>query len=56
LPVAPAELLGVGIGDMVTVIGPTDEGRELLVTATFRGPRPDDPFWFGSGSPFPRLE
>ena len=56
LPIALAELLGVGIGDMVTVIGPTDEGRELLVTATFEGPRPDDPFWFGSGSPFPRLE
>ncbi len=53
LPARVAELLGVRIGDEVSVVGPTDETRILRVTATFVGPTPEDPFWFGSQSPFP---
>jgi len=56
LPASVADLLGVGIGDEIKVIGPTDEARSLHVTATFGGPRPEDPFWFGSQSPFPATE
>jgi len=51
-----AERLGVGIGDAVTVIGPTDVERTLRVTATYGRPRTDDDFWFGSQTPIPEEE
>ncbi|HET9724879.1 MAG TPA: ABC transporter permease [Actinomycetota bacterium] len=51
-----AERLGVGIGDTVTAIGPTDAEQALRVTATYGRPRGDDPFWFGSQTPIPEEE
>lgn len=51
-----AERLGVGIGDTVTAIGPTDAERALRVTALYARPTPDDPFWFGSQTPIPEEE
>jgi putative ABC transport system permease protein len=44
---------GLEIGDTVAVLGPTGKQVELTVSGTFLPPDPDDPFWFGSRSPFP---
>lgn len=51
-----AQVFGVGIGDTVTAIGPTDLERELLVTGIYGRPRPDDLFWYGTQTPIPEEE
>ncbi|MEO8424280.1 MAG: FtsX-like permease family protein [Actinomycetota bacterium] len=44
---------GVQIGDRVTLVGPGDDVAELTVSGTFLPPDENDPFWFGSRTPFP---
>lgn len=51
-----AETLGVGIGDTVTAIGPTDVEASLTVTGIYGRPKPDDPFWYGTQTPIPEEE
>jgi putative ABC transport system permease protein len=48
-----AQLLGVRAGDQLAVIGPTGERIELSVAGTYVSPQGNDPYWFGSQSPFP---
>ena len=48
-----ARTLGLRRGDRVAIIGPTDQARDLVVTGTYEVLDRDDPFWFGSQSPFP---
>jgi FtsX-like permease family protein len=48
-----AETRGLNVGDTVVLLGPGDEAVELIVSGTFLPPDSDDPFWFGSRSPFP---
>jgi hypothetical protein len=48
-----AQLLGVRAGDQLGVIGPTGERIELSVVGTYVSPEGNDPYWFGSQSPFP---
>jgi hypothetical protein len=48
-----AQLLGVGAGDPLDIIGPTGERIELRVVGTYDSPDRADPFWFGSQNPFP---
>ena len=51
--VAAAKTFGLHRGDDVTVIGPTGKELTLTLTGTYDPPNPDDPFWFGTQSPFP---
>ncbi|MGE5460969.1 MAG: FtsX-like permease family protein [Solirubrobacterales bacterium] len=51
-----AETLGVGIGDTVTAVGPTDTEQRLRVTGIYGRPTPGDPFWFGAQTPIPEEE
>jgi FtsX-like permease family len=53
LHVGVAQLLGVRTGDRLAAIGPTGERIELTVTGTYVSPERDDPYWFGSQTPFP---
>jgi hypothetical protein len=48
-----ARTLRLGIGDAVTILGPTDEELDLVISATYDTPEPSDPFWFGARNPFP---
>jgi hypothetical protein len=48
-----ARTLRLEVGDTVTVLGPTDEVLELVISATYETPDAADPFWFGSRNPFP---
>jgi hypothetical protein len=51
-----AQLLGVRRGERLAAIGPTGERIELTVTGTYVSPERDDPYWFGSQTPFPAPE
>ena len=53
LHVAMARTLGVRRGDRIAIIGPTGRRLKLIVRGTYAPPDQDDPFWFGSQSPFP---
>ncbi|HWC71469.1 MAG TPA: FtsX-like permease family protein [Actinomycetota bacterium] len=53
LPAGMAAASGVGPGDEILVVGPNDEPRSLTVSGTYDSPDRDDPFWYGSRSPFP---
>jgi len=48
-----ARLLGVGIGDTLIAIGPTDEQAELTLVGLFDPPERTDAFWYGDQTPFP---
>jgi hypothetical protein len=48
-----ARTLHLEVGDTVTVLGPTDEALDLVISATYDKPDAVDPFWFGSRNPFP---
>jgi putative ABC transport system permease protein len=48
-----AQQLGVRAGDRLAAIGPTGEQIELTVVGTYDSPDRDDPYWFGSQTPFP---
>ncbi|HXF73632.1 MAG TPA: FtsX-like permease family protein, partial [Actinomycetota bacterium] len=53
LPSSTARRLRVRLGETLRALGPTGERTVLRVVGTFAPPDPRDPFWFGSGSPFP---
>jgi hypothetical protein len=53
LHVGVAQLLGVRPGEQLAAIGPSGERIELTVTGTYVSPERDDPYWFGSQTPFP---
>jgi putative ABC transport system permease protein len=48
-----ADTLGLKVGDTLTILGPTDQALDLVISATYDTPNPNDPFWFGSRFPFP---
>ena len=48
-----AQLLGVRTGEQLAVIGPTGERIALSIVGTYVSPEGNDPYWFGSQSPFP---
>jgi len=48
-----AQLLDVHPGDQLAAIGPTGEQIELTMVGTYVSPERDDPYWFGSQTPFP---
>lgn len=48
-----AQLLGVRTGEQLAVIGPTGERISLSIVGTYVSPEGNDPYWFGSQSPFP---
>ena len=53
LHAAMAQVLGVRRGDRIAIIGPTGDEMKLRVTGTYLTPDRDDPFFFGTQSPFP---
>jgi putative ABC transport system permease protein len=53
LHAAMAQVLGVRRGDRISIIGPTGEEMKLRITGTYLTPNRDDPFFFGTQSPFP---
>ncbi len=48
-----AGITDIMVGDTIHVVGPRDGVRSLKVSGTYDPPAPQDPFWFGSRSPFP---
>ncbi len=53
LPAGMAESLGIEPGEQIVVVGPNDRTRTLTVSGTYDTPSREDPFWYGSRSPFP---
>jgi hypothetical protein len=51
-----AEAAGISVGDRVLVVGPSDDQLPLVVSGLYETPGGDDPFWFGSRTPFPAAE
>ncbi len=45
--------LHLGLGNRVTLVGPTGERTSLRVSGSYAFPAPGDPFWYGSLTPFP---
>jgi putative ABC transport system permease protein len=43
----------IKVGDTIDVVGPRDGERSLVVSGTYELPTAQDPFWFGTRSPFP---
>ncbi len=53
MPSSTAQTAGLQLGDPVTIVGPNDETVTLTLSGTYGSPDREDPFWFGSRSPFP---
>jgi putative ABC transport system permease protein len=53
IAVAQGALRGASPGDPVAIVGPSGESLTLTLSGTFVPPPRDDPFWFGTRSPFP---
>jgi putative ABC transport system permease protein len=53
LPASTAQTADVEVGDSVEIVGPTDDAVTLRLSGTFAPADRDDPFWYGSRSPFP---
>lgn len=45
--------LGIDPGEQIVVVGPNDQTRALTVSGTYETPSREDPFWYGTRSPFP---
>ncbi|MGZ8570666.1 MAG: FtsX-like permease family protein [Actinomycetota bacterium] len=52
--VSSAQQLGLDAGDPVTLVGPEGARQEVTVSGTYDPPAAEDPFWFGSRTPFPQ--